>query len=195
MNPALREDPAALRVNLTIPTTTVRLGPLCFDGLSALIGAPLAEILGPLMREPMFQRPGEAGGVVDVYPLAIPDGEGLSIPVKLMGEVGFRNHHGLLVLIMPAALAEMTRERLNRELLEIWAETGTTVVFVTHSIAEAVFLSDRVVVMSPRPGRIETVIAVDLPRPRGPRTRELPRFFDLIAQVRHDLRELDRHEG
>jgi NitT/TauT family transport system ATP-binding protein len=93
------------------------------------------------------------------------------------------------------ALDEMTRERLNRELLNVWSETGTTLVFVTHSIAEAVFLSDRIVVMSPRPGRVETVVPVDLPRPRGPETREASRFFELIAEVRHNLREVDQHEG
>ena len=93
------------------------------------------------------------------------------------------------------ALDEMTRERLNRELLNVWSETGTTLVFVTHSIAEAVFLSDRIVVMSPRPGRVETVIPVDLPRPRGPATRDAPRFFELIAEVRRNLREVDQHEG
>jgi len=87
------------------------------------------------------------------------------------------------------ALDEMTRERLNTELLTLWAETGTTVVFVTHSIPEAVFLSDRVVVMTPRPGRIERIVPVDLPRPRSSETREDPAFFRLIAEVRACLRE------
>jgi NitT/TauT family transport system ATP-binding protein len=89
------------------------------------------------------------------------------------------------------ALDEMTRERLNRELLNIWSETRTTIVFVTHSVAEAVFLSDRVVVMSPRPGRIEAVLDVDLARPRESQTRDAPAFFSLVAEVRHHLREMD----
>ena len=89
------------------------------------------------------------------------------------------------------ALDEMTRERLNRELLNVWSGTSTTIVFVTHSIPEAVFLSDRVVVMSPRPGRIEALLDIDLPRPRGPETRDAPRFFELVAEVRRHLREVD----
>ena len=86
------------------------------------------------------------------------------------------------------ALDEMTRERMNQEVLRIWEATGTTIVFVTHSIPEAVFLSSRVVVMSARPGRITDVIEVDLPRPRGIATREEPRYFELVTAVREALR-------
>src|SRR5687768_10870577 len=86
------------------------------------------------------------------------------------------------------ALDEMTRDRLNLELLQVWSETSATVLFVTHSIAEAVFLSTRVVVMTPRPGEIATVIEIDLPRPRSEATRTLPRFFDLITTVRAGVR-------
>jgi NitT/TauT family transport system ATP-binding protein len=94
----------------------------------------------------------------------------------------------LLLMDEPfGALDEMTRERLNMELLRIWAETGSTIVFVTHSIAEAVFLSTRVAVMSPRPGRISNVIPIDLPQPRDGATREEPHFFELVTQVREAL--------
>jgi NitT/TauT family transport system ATP-binding protein len=87
------------------------------------------------------------------------------------------------------ALDEMTRERMNNELLRIWgAMTGMTVIFVTHSISEAVYLSSRVVVLKPRPGRIGKIIDIDLPRPRGPETRDLDQFFHLSNEVRHALR-------
>ncbi len=86
------------------------------------------------------------------------------------------------------ALDELTRERMQGELLDIWARTNATVIFVTHSIPEAVFLSDRVVVMSPRPGRIEAIIPIDLPRPRDTLTREDPHFFALATEVRERLR-------
>jgi NitT/TauT family transport system ATP-binding protein len=96
----------------------------------------------------------------------------------------------LLLMDEPfGALDEMTRERLNLELLRIWGASGSTVIFVTHSISEAVFLSTRVVVMSPRPGRITGIVDVDLPQPRSFRTREEPRFAELIRDVRRILRQ------
>jgi NitT/TauT family transport system ATP-binding protein len=93
------------------------------------------------------------------------------------------------------ALDEMTRERMNLELLKIWERTETTIVFVTHSIAEAVFLSTRVVVMSPRPGRISAVIDIDLPRQRSADTRELEKYFHLVTAVREALRGDERQGG
>ncbi|MEX2012026.1 MAG: ABC transporter ATP-binding protein [Chloroflexota bacterium] len=86
------------------------------------------------------------------------------------------------------ALDEMTRERMNLELLRIWDRTGTTVIFVTHSIPEAVFLSTRVAVMSARPGRITHMVEVDLPRERNVETREMERYFELVTEVREALR-------
>ena len=98
----------------------------------------------------------------------------------------------LLLMDEPfGALDEMTRERMNLELMQIWTRLRTTVVFVTHSIPEAVFLSTRVVVMSPRPGRISKVVEIDLPQPRDVETREQERYFELVTEVREALRRRD----
>ena len=86
------------------------------------------------------------------------------------------------------ALDEMTRERMQNELLRIRKETGKSIVFVTHSIPEAVYLSDRVVVMSPRPGRITDIVDVPLGDDRDEDTREADAFFDAVTAVREALR-------
>jgi NitT/TauT family transport system ATP-binding protein len=98
-------------------------------------------------------------------------------------------HPPLLLMDEPfGALDEMTREHMQAELLRICAETGTSVVFVTHSIPEAVYLSDRVVVMSPRPGRIIHIVDVELGDRRDVDTREDAAFFKKITEVREALR-------
>jgi NitT/TauT family transport system ATP-binding protein len=97
-------------------------------------------------------------------------------------------HPRLLLMDEPfGALDEMTREYLQSELARIAAETGAAVVFVTHSIPEAVFLSDRVVVMSPRPGRITDVIETGLGANRAEALRESPEYFAKVTEVREAL--------
>ncbi|QOX62312.1 ABC transporter ATP-binding protein [Anoxybacterium hadale] len=86
-----------------------------------------------------------------------------------------------------SALDEFTREKLNEDLLNIWSKTSKTVIFVTHNIPESVFLSDRVVVLSPHPGRLSAVIDIDLPRPREGHLRETPEFYALVSKIRRSF--------
>jgi NitT/TauT family transport system ATP-binding protein len=95
----------------------------------------------------------------------------------------------LLLMDEPfGALDEIVRDHLNEQLLRLWDKTKKTVVFVTHSIPEAVFLSTRIVVMSPRPGRVIDVIACDFPRDRTLEIRETPGFLKIAQRVRTGLR-------
>ena len=86
-----------------------------------------------------------------------------------------------------SALDEFTREKLHEDLLRIWRRTNKTVVFVTHNIAESVYLSDRVCVLSPHPGRLSAVVDIDLPRPRTKEMRDSPEFLALVSKIRNSF--------
>jgi NitT/TauT family transport system ATP-binding protein len=146
-----------------------------------------------LMAWPKSQRKERAVEMLDLvklgefgdhYPYELSGG--MRQRVAIARALSFRP--SILLMDEPfGALDEMTREHMQTELLEIWKKTGKTIVFVTHSIPEAVFLSERVVVMSPRPGRISSDIAVDLGE-RSFDTREAPGFFEKVTEVREALR-------
>jgi NitT/TauT family transport system ATP-binding protein len=147
-----------------------------------------------ILRRPREERAAKAGEMLDLVELR---GFANHRPWQLSGGMQQRVAIARALALDPSillmdepfgALDEMTRERMNLELLRIWDRTGTTVVFVTHSIPEAVFLSTRVVVMSARPGRITHVVEVDLPRERNVETREMERYFELVTEVREALR-------
>ncbi|HVR31517.1 MAG TPA: ABC transporter ATP-binding protein [Acidimicrobiia bacterium] len=130
----------------------------------------------------------QLGGFADHHPYELSGG--MQQRVAIARALSFRP--SLLLMDEPfGALDEMTRERMQMELLQIWRETATTVVFVTHSIPEAVFLSTRVVVMSPRPGRVSDVIDISLPQPRVFETREEPDFYGFLTSLREALRKVD----
>ena len=95
----------------------------------------------------------------------------------------------ILLLDEPfGALDALTRERMSCELLRIWQARRKTVIMVTHDIQEAIFLADRVLTMSPRPGRIERQVGIDLPRPRSMEALYDPRFAALARELRDTLR-------
>ncbi len=94
----------------------------------------------------------------------------------------------LLLMDEPfGALDAITRDEMNLELLRIWGESKKTVLFITHSIAEAVFLGDRVIVMTPRPGKVSEIVKLDLPRPRTTALRDDPKFISYVKHIRGSL--------
>jgi ABC-type nitrate/sulfonate/bicarbonate transport system ATPase subunit len=120
------------------------------------------------------------GGFLDHYPHALSGG--MRQRVALMRTLAM--HREVLLLDEPfGALDSQTRLEMQRWLIEVWSELDRTVLFVTHDVDEAIFLSDRVVVMTPRPGRIEAEIAVEIPRPRGLEALTSPAFMELKRRV------------
>ena len=109
---AVRRD-QAVRINLTMPVTRIGFGPFSFDPVEQMIGAPLSSLLESLMVAPVSRRPSLAGPAVEVYPLALPPGEGATIPLGQFGEIGFANEDGLLVLTVPWGMAGWLREKLG----------------------------------------------------------------------------------
>jgi NitT/TauT family transport system ATP-binding protein len=113
---------------------------------------------------------------------------GMQQRVSLCRALAFRPP--ILMMDEPfAALDEITRETMQEELLRLWSITESSVIFVTHSISEAVLLSGRIVVMSARPGKVDEIIDVPFPRPRGEELRGSVAFTDLVQRIRHKLRE------
>jgi NitT/TauT family transport system ATP-binding protein len=172
--------------------------PVLFDWRTVQKNVELPlEILG----RPKPERAARAGEMLELVELGAFAGHR---PWQLSGGMQQRVAIARALALDPAillmdepfgALDEMTRERMNLELLRIWDQTGTTVIFVTHSIPEAVFLSTRVVVMSARPGRITQIVDIDLPRERDVETREMERYFELVTEVREALRAGDGGGG
>ncbi|MCK6529714.1 hypothetical protein L6R50_19885 [Myxococcota bacterium] len=103
----------SLRVDLTLPVTRIGFGAFSFDPVQSLLGAPLADVLSPVLRSPPWRRPSPSGVAVDVYPVALPDGEGASLTLGQFGEVGFRNDGGTLVLSVPIPMAGWAARQLG----------------------------------------------------------------------------------
>ena len=111
------EPDRAIRFMLTVPVTRFGVGPFSIDPVEQLIGCPLADLLEPLRVGPIERRPSASGTAVEVHPLALPDGEGLAIPLGQFGSVGFRNDGGLLELTVPAAWGARLAGRLGSALM------------------------------------------------------------------------------
>lgn len=123
MNPAEQvarqtRQSRAIRLNLAFPVTRMGFGMFQFDPLTHALGAPLTEILSSLMVGKVYQRPSLAGPAVDVYPLALPEGEGASLKLGHLGEVAFSNDRGWLVITVPLPVSTWVQQRLNHLIVD-----------------------------------------------------------------------------
>ena len=114
VQPAVDES---IRVLVSVPITRIGVGVFSFDPVEQLLGAPLADLLEPLRVGPVERRPSSSGTAVEVHPLALPEGEGLAIPLAQFGEVGLKNDRGLLALTVPAAWSTRLAGRLGTALV------------------------------------------------------------------------------
>lgn len=107
----------AIRVLVSVPITRIGVGVFSFDPVEQLLGAPLADLLEPLRVGSVERRPSSSGTAVEVHPLALPEGEGLAIPLGQFGEIGLKNDRGLLALTVPAAWGARLAGRLGPALV------------------------------------------------------------------------------
>lgn len=101
----MRSDPGAIRVRVTLPVTRLGFGVLAFDPVAQFLGVSVRDVLDSLLEGEPYQRPSAAGAAVEVFPLALPPGEGAFIPIGALGELGFRNDRGLLAVTVPNSMA------------------------------------------------------------------------------------------
>ncbi len=160
---------------------------------------PWRTVLGNALLPVDVQRLGREklrGSAMDLLRLVGLDGFEYRFPWELSGGMQQRvalvraliHDPALLLMDEPfGALDAMTREQMNQELQRIWMERRKTVLFITHSIGEAVYLADRVLVMTPRPGRIADELTIDLPRPRGLDVMNTPEFGAYVKRIRAGL--------